>query len=109
METEVDTGLQPERTGLAWSRTLVALAGCVGLLCAHALHEGTSLAVVGVACLIAGSVLVLAWWIAHARSGRAQAHMSASVSPTQPQLILLACAATAVVGLTAFAYIVITG
>ncbi len=37
LPSEMSTGLQPERTSLAWSRTLVVLAAIFGIISVHAL------------------------------------------------------------------------
>ena len=54
------TGLQPERTDLAWTRTALAAAGCSLLLLDVAARHGHTLATLLPALLTAAAAVVLA-------------------------------------------------
>lgn len=89
-----DASLQPERTGLAWNRTLVVLAIAFGILGVHAFHDGVHAAATAVCGLIAALVLVLSSPFARARSHAARELLQGSITMMSP-ISLLALAATA--------------
>ena len=88
--TRLDPGLQPERTELAWRRTLLTL--CVGSLVAvRALPPvfGGAAVVAAVGGLVAGAAL----WVGAGRRSRAVAAALSSEPGTMPGGRLLAAAA----------------
>jgi putative membrane protein len=106
-----DPGLQPERTGLAWRRTLLTLA--VGALIALRLLPpalGPWSIGVGILGLLVWAVL---WWLASRRAHDTQhALVTASAPLPDGRLLLvlaLVVAATAGLGLGALALIVTSG
>ena len=88
LESEDDPALQPERTGLAWIRTLVALAGTYALVGLHAVHDRGWL-VVGVASAIIGAILLIGCgWLGTTRSHRARRAMERHTRVTAPRAIM---------------------
>lgn len=98
-----ERAVQPERTGLAWVRTLVAIAGTWGLVAVHFAQRGWIGATIASAAL-AGLILVVAGHIARARIRRAQAAMTGIRTVPEPVRMLcvsLLAVAAAVAALTA--------
>lgn len=99
MTTDDDVGLQPERTGLAWTRTMVSLAIVIGLLGAHAYHHGRLAPVLVLAVGAAFALVVLSSPVAHWRMRQARRHMAQGVSPLSGGLLLLVSAVVVVASL----------
>lgn len=91
-----ESGVQPERTGLAWNRTLVALAIAFAILGVHSFHEGMYLAVALVSVLIAAAILIMSSPFSRHRARRGEELMNGTLSfmPVMP-LVLLSAVATA--------------
>lgn len=97
METDDDRALQPERTGLAWVRTLVVIAGTWGLVAFHAVQDHGWVSFGAVAAAVAVVILITAGWIGTRRGRRARVAMSADASVAAPLgLLSLSIMATAV-------------
>lgn len=78
-----DHAFQPERTGLAWVRTMVALAGTWGLVAIHfGQHGWLAAAIASVA--LAGILLIVAGHLARARIRRAHAAMTGRRTVPEP-------------------------
>jgi hypothetical protein len=91
-----ESGLQPERTGLAWNRTLVVLAAAFGILGVHAYRDGVHLSITLIASLSAAGVLVASSPVARTRARAAQEFMTAGNARLSPlPLIALAAVTTA--------------
>jgi len=67
-----DEALQPERTGLAWNRTLVVLAVAFGILGVHAYRDGLHIAITIVAGVAATIVLLISSPFTHLRTREAR-------------------------------------
>lgn len=104
-----DPGLQPERTGLAWTRTLVAFAACVALVAAHTLHQGAPIITAAVIGAVAVVLLALSSWAAQLRARGANASMARAVSPAIPRLVLLISAGVVVLSIVALAFVLTRG
>ena len=103
-----DLGLQPERTGLAWSRTLVSFAIVLGLLGAHAYQHGQILPVLIVTIAIAAALVILSSPAAHWRSRYTSRHLVAGTSPASMKLLMLVSIAVVVASVAGLAIIVWT-
>jgi len=79
-----EAGLQPERTGLAWNRTLVVLAIAFGILGVHAYRDGVNLGIPVIAMLCSAGVLVMSSPYARHRSRVAQEFMTTGNQPLSP-------------------------
>ncbi len=91
-----DPGLQPERTGLAWRRTLLTLAvtALIALRLLPPVLGAWSLGV-GLAGLLAAGVL---WLLAGRRARRVQSALLAAEGPLPDGALLLGLTAVAVTG-----------
>lgn len=103
-----DGGLQPERTGLAWTRTLVSFAIVVGLLGAHAYHHGRIAPVLVVAMALALALVVLSSPVSHWRMRLARRHMAQGASPLSGGLLLVVSAGTVAASLAGLLIVVWT-
>jgi uncharacterized membrane protein YidH (DUF202 family) len=84
-----DLGLQPERTGLAWSRTTVSFAIVLGLLGAHAYQHGRITHVLIITIAAAALLVAFSSPLAHWRTRHASRHLVAGTSPASISLLLL--------------------
>ena len=98
-----DLGLQPERTGLAWSRTLVSFAIVLGLLGAHAYHDRRLTLVLVVTMVLCALLVILSSPIARWRTRHTSRHLLQGTSPVSIPLLL---ALTAVVVASSLAALV---
>lgn len=97
-----DRAFQPERTGLAWVRTLVAIAGTWGLVAVHfAQHQWMWAAIASAA--LGGVILVVAGTVARARIRRAQAAMAGARTVPEPVRLLCVSALTVAAAVAALA------
>ena len=98
--THDDPGLQPERTSLAWGRTLLALVVAAALLLRWLPHHGLAAAdhyVAAVLPLAAAAVLALGIWLRQGLRYRRGARSVALESSAPDPLEILAISAAVVV------------
>ena len=79
-----EAGLQPERTGLAWNRTLVVLALAFGLLGVHAYHDGLHVGLMVISAVIAGATLIVSLPFGQRRSREASQLMEGRIRLLSP-------------------------
>jgi len=103
-----DLGLQPERTGLAWSRTLVSFAIVLGLLGAHTYQHGQVLPVLIVTIAIAAVLVILSSPVAHWRARYASRHLVAGTSPASVALLVVVSVSVLAASVAALVIIVWT-
>ena len=84
-----DLGLQPERTGLAWSRTLVSFAIVLGLLGAHAYHDRQITLVLIATMAVCALLVVFSSPIARWRTRHTSRHLVEGTSPASVELLML--------------------
>jgi len=91
-----ESGVQPERTGLAWNRTLVALAIAFAILGVHSFHEGLYIGVALVSVIIAAAILIASSPFSRHRARQGGELMTGTLRfmPVMP-LVLLSAVATA--------------
>jgi uncharacterized membrane protein YidH (DUF202 family) len=104
-----EVGVQPERTGLAWNRTLVVLAVAFGILGVHAFHDGLPLGLTIISGLIAAVILIASSPIARARSHRASELMSGAIRLMSPAPLLALSGVSFALALASGALIIIRG
>lgn len=85
------SALQPERTGLAWTRTLIVAAGTWGLVAFHALHDHGWLPMAAIAGVIGLILLSVSGLLGRVRGHRARAAFSTPAGPVQPDPTLAVC------------------
>lgn len=67
LDVEIRKGAQPERTSLAWSRTLLVLAATFGVIGIHGYVSGVSMAIPAAAIMLAAAALLTGTLVAQAR------------------------------------------
>lgn len=67
LAVELRKGAQPERTSLAWSRTLLVLAATFGVIGIHGYVSGVSLVIPATALVFAAAALLTGTLVAQAR------------------------------------------
>jgi uncharacterized membrane protein YidH (DUF202 family) len=101
-----DLGLQPERTGLAWSRTLVSFAIVLGLLGAHAYHDRRIALVLIATMAVCALLVVFSSPIARWRTRHTSRHLVEGTSPASIPLLLSVSAAAVVASVAGLVMIV---
>lgn len=104
-----ESGLQPERTGLAWNRTLVVMAVAFGILGVHAYRDGLHVSGAIVSALIAAVIVLLSTPFGRARSERATELMEGSRRLMPPAPLLGLSATTSALALASFVLIIVRG
>ncbi len=104
-----DAGFQPERTGLAWNRTLVVLAVAIGMLGVHAYRDGLHVGLTVIAAFLAAIVLVLSSPFARARSHHARDLLTGSVRIASPMPLLVLAIVTGALALASLILITVRG
>ena len=105
LAADIASGAQPERTALAWSRTLVLIAALNGVIALNGLLTGESLARLAVPCAIGALALGGAPYLSHRRLRVIHADLvdGRSVVPLRALVVLTAFA----IALSAFAMVVV--
>lgn len=101
------SGLQAERTSLAWSRTLTVIAGTCGMVGVHAMAEHRSIAGVLTWAVLGGSALILAWPVSHSRLRHLQRALADRGAVTAPRALLIVAILATLLAPAAFASIVL--
>jgi uncharacterized membrane protein YidH (DUF202 family) len=104
-----EAGLQPERTGLAWNRTLVVLAAAFGILGVHAYLEGLHVGLMALSGVIAAVILIISSPIARARSHRAADLMDGTARFMTPIPLLALSGISLALALASGALIILRG
>ena len=91
-----ESGVQPARTGLAWNRTLVALAIAFAILGVHPFHEGVHIGVALVSAFFSAAILIVGSPVSRRRARRGEELMAGTlgIMPVMP-LVLLSAVTTA--------------
>lgn len=100
-------GTQAERTSLAWGRSLVGIAGILGLLAVHAVQQPGEQRLTWGLILAAGLALAGSWPASHRRYRQMLAVMDRGEGPASP--VMTAVAAVGVVAVCALALAVVLG
>lgn len=105
LAADIARGVQPERTALAWSRTLVLVAAINGVIALNGLLTGENLARLALPCAVGALALAAAPYLSHRRLRAIHADLAAgqSVVSLRPMVALTAVAAA----LSAFALVVV--
>lgn len=104
-----ETGLQPERTGLAWNRTLVVLAIAFGILGVHAYRDGLHVGTVVVSGVIATAIVMFSSPFGRKRSELAAELMTGTRRLLSPVPLLIMAAVTGALALASFVLIIVRG
>lgn len=104
-----DAGLQPERTGLAWNRTLIVLALAFGILGLHAARVGIAFIVIFLLGLLTAIVLALSPTFARRRSHCATELMSGRHRFMPPFPLMALSAVASALALCSFILILTRG
>ena len=85
-----ESGVQPERTGLAWNRTLVALAIAFAIFGVHSFHEGLHISVAIVSAVITAAILIVSSPFSRLRARQGEEFLAGRlrVMPVTPLLLL---------------------
>jgi uncharacterized membrane protein YidH (DUF202 family) len=108
MHSDDEVGMQPERTGLSWTRTLISFAIVVGLLGAHAYHHGRIAPLLIVAMALALALVIMSSPMSHWRMRVARRHMEHGSSPLSGGLLLVVSAAAVAASITGLFIVVWT-